>query len=412
MSKTAITKTVAIIMAVVIIVALGVSGYWYYAIQPKHAVKEVKIGVILPLTGAMATLGKLQLEGIELARIMYNEAGGIKSLGGANITYVVADCQSDTKIAMSEVERLITVEGLKILMGTYSSSLSMAATEAAAKYKVIYLENSATTPAVTERGFKYLFRTLATSPVIAKTGVEFVKSVGAKTVAILNEDSAAGVSMANYSLTYIQEAGLELVAHETYSAKVTDLSPIITKLKAANPDAVLAMQYTTDGILCARQMRELNWAPKWFIGHYGAQADPYFIEALKSDADYFGIVSLWNIDCKTPGSAEFIERFREMYGKDPTYHNAYPFMGAMVLFEVIDMAGSLDPDVLREAFLKYEKPMTINGYGVKFDPATGQNIWANRTIVLQIQGGQPKTVYPPEFKTADPLPMPPWTERT
>jgi branched-chain amino acid transport system substrate-binding protein len=114
----------------------------------------IRIGTLYPFTGPLAMLGTEEWRGAETARVFQNEKGGVL---GKKIEFVKADAP-DAKAATSEAERLITVEKVKIITGSYSSSIAYASTPVAEKYQVIYFEQGGIADNITQRGFKYLFR--------------------------------------------------------------------------------------------------------------------------------------------------------------------------------------------------------------------------------------------------------------
>ena len=115
----------------------------------------IRIGALYPITGSLALLGEESWRGAEIARQFRNQKGGV---AGRQIEFVRADVP-DVNASKSEAERMISRESAKVLIGTYSSSLALAASEVAARAGVIYFELGAITDAVTERGYKTIFRT-------------------------------------------------------------------------------------------------------------------------------------------------------------------------------------------------------------------------------------------------------------
>ena len=131
---------------------------------------EYKIGVLEPLTGALAFEGKRHLEGYEIMRDMINERGGVM---GKKLVFVVGD-GVDPTAAASEANRLITREGVKIITGTYSSTLCGAASEAASRQNVIYWESSCVDPRFSKRGLKNVFRTEIDGTGFGWYNIEFI----------------------------------------------------------------------------------------------------------------------------------------------------------------------------------------------------------------------------------------------
>ncbi|RLG58655.1 MAG: hypothetical protein DRN95_04015, partial [Candidatus Hydrothermarchaeota archaeon] len=145
---------------------------------------EVKIGTIWPLSGPLASSGEKHLNGVKLRVMEVNDAGGIKSLGGAKVKLVVADNQGDPKVSASETERLIVKEKIVGLVGCYTSSTTLPATEVTERYKIPTVA-CAGSPKITGRGYKYVLRAHSEVIKTADISVKFLKDVvKAKTVAI------------------------------------------------------------------------------------------------------------------------------------------------------------------------------------------------------------------------------------
>src|SRR5207245_7149714 len=184
---------------------------------------DYKIGVLEPLTGPLAGEGKRHLEGFEIVRDMINDRGGVM---GKKLTFVVADAPDPTAAA-TEATRLAAREGVKIITGTFSSTLCGAASEAAARQNVIYWETSCVDPRRTRRGLKNVFRTEIDGTGFGWYNVEFIAKhlahrLGKKTselrVAYLSEDSSYGQSVTETARQRAkQEFGMQEVAAEYYT---------------------------------------------------------------------------------------------------------------------------------------------------------------------------------------------------
>src|SRR6266508_1948684 len=227
---------------------------------------EYKIGVLEPLTGPLAFEGKRHLEGYEIMRDMINASGGVM---GKRVTFAVGDAVDPTAAA-SEANRLITREGVKIITGTYSSTLCGAASEAAARQNVIYWESSCVDPRFNKRGLKTVFRTEIDGTGFGWYNIEFIAKHLAPRfnlkpnqikIAFLSEDSSYGQGVTEAARQRAKsEFGMQEVALEYYAfASTNDFSPIIAKFKQLNPDVVHHIARSTDAMLFWRQSREQNF---------------------------------------------------------------------------------------------------------------------------------------------------------
>ena len=394
------------------------------------AAETIRIGALFPFTGPMALLGQESFNGAIIAQEMVNDKGGIK---GKKIEWVKAD-GVDPKKAMTECERLVSVEKVKVIFGTYSSSLSYAASEVAERNKVIYWEAGAIADPITERGFKYLFRTVTRASDFGILAVNFASEVVAKKlgmdpkkmkIGIMFEDSLYGTTVGSNAAKQALKLGMNVVATESYSHRTVDLSPIVMIFKARNPDVIIATSYLEDGILFWKQAKDLNLNVKAFIGTGACHSMPEWAKTFGDDGNYIFSAAtpkdieptLYNEKTRTLKKA-FEERFNKKFGHYPDDHANLNFDSARILFEeVIPRAGSLDPEAIRKAALQLDIPQggTIAGYGVKFappeHPSAGQNIRA-QAAVKQWQEKNSWTVYPPNMSVRKILlPMPTWEER-
>jgi branched-chain amino acid transport system substrate-binding protein len=400
--------------------------------QAQQLKGEYKLGVLEPLTGNLATQGKLNLEGYEIMRDLINSRyGGVM---GRKLVLVVGDA-ADPTAAASEATRLATREGVKIITGTFSSTLCGAASEAAARQNVIYWETSCVDPRFTRRGLKNVFRTEIDGTGFGWYDVEFIakylapklgKKPSELRIAYIAEDSSYGQSATEAARERAsKEFGMKEVALEYYSFTTNDLTPVILKLKAANPDVVHHIARDQDAILFWRQAREQNLEVKAVV-HAGATGygNPGFGKALGADAN--GPFALLEpgagflIDKLRPEGQKIEHAFREAVkaktGLDaPSGGHQLAGGGLWILKLALDAAKTDELDRFRAAVLKMDLPVgsAVNGWGVKFDES-GQN--SNERVqhyMLQWQNGQLVTVWPEEFtsKRAKWIPLGPWNQR-
>ncbi|MGH7391142.1 MAG: ABC transporter substrate-binding protein [Candidatus Rokuibacteriota bacterium] len=392
---------------------------------------EYKVGVLEPLTGPLASEGKRHLAGYEIMRDLINARGGVM---GKKLTFVVADAPNPTAAA-SEANRLIAREGVKIITGTFSSTLCGAASEAAARQNVIYWETSCVDPRFTRRGLKTTFRTEIDGIGFGWYQVEFaVKHVAPRLgkkpsdlrVAFLSEDSSYGQGATEAARERAKkEFGMKELAAEYYNFQtINDFTPILVKFKQLDPDILFGISRNNDAILLWKQAKEQNFVPKAVItaGATGF-GSPDFGKALGQDANGpFALLEPgpgFKVDGLRPEGQEIEKAFRAAVQKET---GSYPLGGHQlaagglwVLKLVLDKAKTDELEAFRKAVFALDLPVgsTVNGWGVKFDP-TGQN--SNDRVqhyMLQWQNGELVTVWPEQFTTnrAKWLPLPPWNER-
>jgi len=391
---------------------------------PAGAADEVVIGNILPLSGSAAPIGMVGRQVRELAVEEINGSGGIQSLGGAKIKMVYADSRGDPKIAISEAERLINVDNVSLITGAYQSAVSFPSTEVAERYKVPYVVPVSVKDAITERGFKYVFRLAAKASWYARDQVRFLEAMSKiepiQKVALVYENTDWGQSTAEGWRPLLEKAGMEVVLDEPYPATTPDITPVVIKIKRAKPDAILFVSYAADAILLMNTLAEMKVDVKAMVGSGGGHADPTFMENAGKNCLYFFDAVEWAADLPRPGLKELNEKFKAKYGTflSPEAANVYAAM--YVIKGALEKSASTDPVKIAEA-LRTTNLTGGTGFIVAYDKVTfdeqGQNPQAGLIVqqILMVDGQLDRvTVWPPYsaregFKPVYPIPK--WSER-
>lgn len=374
------------------------------------AAEDLKVGALYPFSGGLALLGDESFRGLELAAEEANAAGGVR---GMKIVLVKGDAV-DANQAVGEARRLVSMERVKAVFGTFSSSLALAATQVTELAGVPYFEMGAISDPITGRGMKYVFRTNATASDFARTMVDSVADVVApaiktdpKTlkVGIIHEDSLYGQTVSGYQKTRAQERGLQVVEVLAYPANSVDLSTVILRLKGSGVDVVLQTSYQNDTVLFFRQAKEMGFKPKAAIGAGGG----YSLADSAKAVGFENIEGALDVDftqyrtnpAAAPGVDEFVKRYAAKHGTPPrSGHSLTNYMGAKVFFEALAKAKDLSADAIRAAVMAIDIPVgrTATGWGAKFGE-NGQNTRAV-PFLMQWQGGQLVTVHPKEAAVA------------
>ena len=380
-----------------------------FAASPAWA--QVKFGALFPFSGDMALLGEESFRGLELAVKETNASGGVQ---GQQIVLVRGDAV-DTNQAIGEARRLISVDGVKAIFGTYASSRSLPASQVAELAGIPYFELGAASAQVTERGFNYLFRTSPTGVNMGEVAVNFLEkgiipALGANPkdlkLVILHEDSSYGTTAAKSIEQYAKQAGLNVIDSQPYSTGTLDMSPVILRLKEQGADAVIHISSSnSDPILFLRQAHEMNFKPKAIIGCGSAYSSTATEQAVGPEVmnGVFGVdlPQLTASPTWAKGIDKFAAAYKAAYGTPPISGNSLNnYAGAMAILGAINGAKSFEPDAIVAAVGKIEIPEggTAAGYGVKFD-AKHQNESAQMTG-LEWQHGKLQTVYPAAAATA------------
>jgi branched-chain amino acid transport system substrate-binding protein len=341
-----------------------------------EAKDEIKIGVLQPLTGALAPIGQLGKYARELAVEEINAAGGIKSLGGAKLQLVFADSQGQPQIGVSESERLITKENVVMMTGAYQSSVTLPSSEVAERYKKVWYIPVASEDKITERGFKYLFRSGDTSGLRINSQINFLNDIveqtgeQVKTVALVYENTAFGQGVNELWKKYLAKTPFKIVLEEPYSASASDLTPVITKVIKAKPEVVFLCSYVSDAALLVKGFSQQKFKPKAFLGTSAGFGDPQFINLAGKEAIGYFDISLWDEDVRRRGTKELAEKFRKKYKMDMNGQAIQCYASMYVIKDVLERAKSTDTEKIREAFAKTNitsGPTEVYAHQIYFD---------------------------------------------
>ncbi len=404
------------------------------------AAEDVKVGLVLPLSGPAAPQGTQLKAGSEIAADEINAAGGIKSMGGAKIKLIFGDSKSTPDGGAAETERLCTLEKVSIILGAFQSGVTFPASEVAERYKTPWIVNVAVKDEITERGFKYVFRDfnkasydLKEMLAAAELFAEETKKK-AKTVALLYEGTDWGRSSAQFAKKFWPEKGYKIILDESYPQNISDFTPQILKIKAAKPDLLIIAMYTPDHILFSKQQMEQKLYVPYGLWSVGAGAeDPSFYKAVppKSVA-YMFVQDDW--DTAAPKKFWFPpidKRAQEKLGYGANAYVAAGYGTIYLVKDVLERAASADREKIRAAIVatditekncgRIERKVDGKTYctalvrgiqRIQFDE-NGQNTHSHGNIT-QNQKGEKITFWPAEMRPPGAKlawPIPPWDKR-
>jgi len=398
-----------------------------------HAQQEIKVGVIYPLTGSAASVGGELRNALELAADIINNGApgmpdlpfaqgkGLPNLKGAKIKLVFADHQASPQVGATEAERLITQEKVVAIVGAYNSAVTATASQVAERAGVPFLNPESSSATLTQRNFKWFFRTTPHDDLFVHNAFEFLHELEAKkgikpgNIVTLNENGLWGTESGKLQAKLAPDYKYNLVKQISYPAKTTQLTSEVQSLKAANPNLVMQSSYTADAILSMRTYKELGFSPDMILANNAGFTDTEFIKTLGKDAEYIITREVWALDLakSKPIIKQVNDLFQSRYKINFTGNSSRTFTGLMVLADAINRAGSTDPEAIRKALVATDiagKGLIMPWKGVKFD-ATGQNT-LGQGILVQIMDGKYNTVWPFDLASRDVTwPMPKWDQR-
>src|SRR5215510_3194939 len=217
------------------------------------AQQTVKIGAIFPFSGNAASAGSHAKAAIEVAMDIINndhpelgdfplaKGAGLPGLGGAKVEVVFADNQGTPAAGQNQALRLITEEKVVAITGAYQSGITLTASAIAEKYGIPFVNGESVAANLTERGFKWFFRTTPIASDFAKVFSEFLidmKAQGGKTdsIALVHDNTEYGTSVANTITATFKEKGLNIALDVAYGSNATDVQSQVLQLKERKPD--------------------------------------------------------------------------------------------------------------------------------------------------------------------------------
>jgi branched-chain amino acid transport system substrate-binding protein len=265
------------------------------ALEPGEtpAQENIKIGLIMPLTGNSASAGQQARAAVELGAEIVNRANpdlagslagsaGLPNLKHARLQVVTANDRGDPAVGEKEAARLIHQEHVVAIQGSYASSVTLAASAVAEKSGIPFMAGNSTAVNITTRGFKWIFRVTPHATDFAKTYMAFLAELRLvnhriNAIAIVYENTDYGTSTALSLREAARAANLPISVDIAYSANAVDVSTQVLQLKEKQPDAVIFASYTSDIIRYMKTFKNLNYRPPVIIGDDAGFSDPAFI---------------------------------------------------------------------------------------------------------------------------------------
>ena len=402
-----------------ILFAVVVSGILYRpSLGGAAAAPDIKIAVVYPLSGALSRNGNLMVQGVKAAIGWVNDNGGIKSLGGAKLVAVVADSGSTVEGAASAMSRVCRDPDILMAVGCWASSFTLAATEVTERLGIPQFSISFT-DTLHERGFKYGFYVSPPSSVFGTMGItraiDLAKLLGnpPKTAMLISDNQAASRAHCEAVKKTFANMDIKVLGDEVWTmGTLTDATPIMQKVRGANPDIVVfAPSSIQEAQLLLMKKRELG-INKPFIGSTGAHADPSFRQVGAQFLE--GFMTMTNSFPHKLTPPDWIRRTLDQCRKE---YADEAFMGQElthgwsmipIMAEALERGGSRNREAIREATSKlniHDLPSTrqLPKQGIAFDEKGRITKNYQDVLLVQWQDGVARTVFPSELALAKPL---------
>lgn len=360
------------------------------------AQNELRVGIVLPLTGAEAKFGEIEKRSFEMAVDEINKKGGIN---GKKLELVIEDDTGRPDVGRSVVEKLITKDKVVMVGGGYSSSVTYAIAGVCQQNRVPFLVNTGSADTITTSGWDYVFRlNPAVSEYAGAIESLLTDVIKPKTVVILHENSLFGTSGAKSFEETCNKLGYKVVLKQGYEAGGIDFKPVLINVKKLNPDIVYMVSYIMDASLLMKQAKELKLTPKMFIGGAAGFTLPEFKKNAGVASEKVSSATLWYQSLKYPGAMDYFKKYVAKYKSETEYHGAEAYAAAYVIADVLKRAKSYKPADIKQALSETDM-MTVFG-PVKFI-SYGKFKNQNKlpTYVVQWINGKLELVWPAKLAT-------------
>jgi branched-chain amino acid transport system substrate-binding protein len=354
----------------------------------------LKVGVLLPRSGAQAGIGQDCFRGVELTNPI------LKDIGLGELAFMNADTETNVEVARSRAEKLIA-DGAQLLMGAFDSGQSTAIAQVAEQKGIPFVINIAAAPPITEQGYKFVFRNFPTAPMILGDAFQNQKEIfeaagkAPASVVFMHVNDTFGTSMAQAIPNVLPKFNMPYTIKETiaYDATARDLSVEIAKAKATGADALLVVSRLNDAILLTREMVKQRWTPMGVLSMGPGWYEDQYLKTLGKLGD--GPLSFvpWydpNKKLSKALDAALVKKYPEI---SLNTNHIYTFEALLVAADAYKRAGTADPKALADAIRATNITDNVStGPGISFN-AKGQNDKL-KNAAIQNRGGKLVTVAP------------------
>jgi len=374
---------------------------------PSGAQNTLKIGAPQPMTGPDAPFGSKFKKAYDLALEEINAKGGVQ---GKKLEVIIEDHQAKNPLAATVTEKLISQYNVLALTGGRASGQAVEIASVAQRLKTPYVVDHPSADIITSKGFEWIFRNNPTGSIYPQAFNKFISEVpGAlpKSAAVVYDNTVFGKTIANSAMAFLKSKNVPIVNDEAYSVNTLDFKPLMTKVKAQNPDFLLMVAVsTTDAILLTRQAKEIGVAPRAFVGFGGGFGVADIATELGTLSENVFSSAAWSGNPNEAETKAFYKKFFDKYNFYPKEHEVEGYAVIYILADALKRAvltGKLEADreAVRQSLLKTDM-VTVFGK-VKFgnwkgplgDQYTNQNIYSpDHSVLAQWRGGRLLNVYP------------------
>jgi branched-chain amino acid transport system substrate-binding protein len=366
----------------------------------------IKVGVLHPVTGALAYSGNLSRLGATIAIDEINAAGGLKAMGGAKLQALLGDAQSKPEVGASEVEKM-NDQGVNAIVGSYASAICLATTQAAAKYNIPHVVDVGVADQIVQRGLKNTFRFGPGYKIVTEAAINNLHIMNtlagkpAKTVMIIHEESLFGTGTANLLAAQLPGLGYEVKEVIKHANPTRDFNNIVLRIKAVNPDIVIPANYYNEYALLLRTMKQQGVRPKAVFSVLGGAASSFkFVKEFADAANGVIDVNHW-YNPKDKRALALRKKVEGMKDQFYTYEVFLNYQAVYLLADAIERARS----ARREDIINALADSTWDKHFMPYGPTkfvNGQNTGA-APLTMQVLKNDIKVILPNTYAEAEPV---------
>jgi len=375
--------------------------------------QKLKIGTLYPKSGIQAQIGIDCMRGIAVAAEVLKQRGGYPEF-----EIIEGDTETNPAIARAQCERLIE-QGAHVITGCFDSGQSLAAAQVCEQKGIPFAVAIAAAPALTEQGFKTVFRNFPTGPMIVTDSLnlqkELFKETGKtpQTMVMLHTNDTYGTNTKDAFVRLFGTFNMPYKVLETiaYDPAARDLSAEVRKAKATNGELAMVISRVNDAILLTQEMVKQRWQPMGIVSAGPGWYESVYMTTLGKISDDVVSTVPWH-DPTKPMAKLLDTIFKKQFpDRELNTNHTYAFEGVQYAVDAFKRAGSTEPGKLIEALRKTDiKDNVVTGAGVRFD-AKGQNPDVKMSAI-QNRGGKNLVILPQSAAVTKPnWPMRAWNAR-
>lgn len=370
---------------------------------------KIILGSAISFTGKYSTNGIHASNGYNLAVKKINEAGGVK-VGGKSYMLEVKyyDDESTPARGAQLAERLIKQDGIKFMLGPYSSGLTKAVAPVTEKYKIPMVEAEGASRSLFTQGYKYLFAVLSTSEQYLASSIDLAAEIAKKSgrkpsdvkLAMAFENDPFSLDVRAGVVDDAKKYEMQIVIDDKLPRDLSDMSATLTKVRAVKPDLLVISGHSKGAATAARQIKEMkidvpliamtHCESAKVIKNFGASTNGFLCPTQWSETMSYS-------DSLFGSAGDYDKLFKATYDgyKNVPYQAAQASAAVMVWKDALERANSFDIPKIRQALADTDMK-TFYG-NIKFSEA-GNNV-AKPMALRQIQDGKLNVVFPPRWAT-------------